>query len=236
MAESKYYKLFNEGNIYESILKESVGGWSFEDHYWHMACLALYYKETKQEHLEKNCLSNLCDLNYVFNALTYYDSLGVLPVNYKKYITPFNNPMVDVKINFEIERFNKDAKRKQRRKYFLSSLTTLITIPLMLFLMLVCKLDANISVAIAIVFLILLQTLTSPFLENTKFRQMIKNYFKRKKKVQNNISKELNEYFKYLDRFVKIVNEEHYKALARTKDDEEIKTIVKAIKEKKLNV
>ena len=106
----------------------------------------------------------------------------------------------------------------------------------MLFLMLVCKLDANISVAIAIVFLILLQTLTSPFLENTKFRQMIKNYFKRKKKVQNNIPKELNEYFKYLDRFVKIVNEEHYKALARTKDDEEIKTIVKAIKEKKLNV
>ena len=59
MAESKYYKLFNEGNIDESILKESVGGWSFEDHYWHMACLTMYYKNTNQEHLEKNCLSFL---------------------------------------------------------------------------------------------------------------------------------------------------------------------------------
>lgn len=236
MAESKYYKLFNEDNIDESILKESVRGWSFEDHYWHMACLTMYYKNTNQEHLEKNCLSNLCDLNYVFNALSYYETLGVLPVNYKKYIVPFNNSMVDEKINFEIERLNKDAKRKQRRKYFLSSLTTLLTIPLMLFLMLVCKLDANISVAIAIVFLIVLQTLTSPFLENTKFRQAIRNYFKSKKKIQNNISKDLNEYLKYLDRFVKIVNEDHYKALARAKDDEEIKALVKAIKEKKLNV
>ena len=60
-------------------------------------------------------------------------------------------------------------------------------------------------------------------------------YTKHKKK-ENHLSKELNEYFKYLDRFVRIVNNEYYLALAREKDDVKIKELVKTIKEKKINV
>ena len=237
MANYNYFEKFDNNDIDESILHENVSGWDFEDHYWHFACLALYYKNINERHLEKECLSKMCDMNYVFNAFVYYNSLGVLPLTYKKYITKFKNDMVNEKIDKQIEDINKAGKRKQRRKYFLSSLVSLITIPLMLFLMLVCHLDSSISIVISIFFLLMIQFLTSPLMKNTKINIFIRSLFKRKKKIDNYISKELNEYYKYLDRFVRIVNNEYYLALVKSQGDEEqTKKIVRIIKEKKLNI
>lgn len=236
MADNKYFFKYDNNQVDENILKESVSGWSFEDHYWHFACLALYYKNTKQSHLEKECLSKMCDMNYVYNAFVYYNSLGVLPANYKKYIATFDTPMVNEKVDKQIDDVNKAARRKQSGKYWLSSLTSLLTIPLMLFLMLVCKLESTTSIIISIVFLFVIQTLTSPLMKNTRIRKYLNKVFSRNKKKENHLSKELNEYFKYLDRFVRIVNNEYYLALAREKDDVKIKELVKTIKEKKINV
>ena len=236
MEQNRFFVLYDNNEVDENLLKMSVSGWSFEDHYWHFACLALYYKNTNQKHLEKECLSKMCDMNYVYNALSYYNTLGILPTNYKKYIIKFTSPMVNDKVDKQIEEVNKDSRRKQRRKYWLSSLTTLLTIPLMLFLMLVCKLDNTTSIIISIVFLFLMQTITSPLMANTRLRKYLKSIFERNKKTENHLSKEVNEYFKYLDRFVRIVNNEYYLAIAREKDEVKIQELVKIIKEKKINV
>jgi len=231
---SKYYTLLYSDKIEESILHEHVGGWSFEDHYWHMACLAYYYKNLNDDDVERKCLSELTDLNYAYNAFCFFDSYGVLPLKYKYVTKPFENSMVDKKIEDEINRHNKLARKKSNKKYWLSSLATLIIIPLMLFLMLVCKLDSNTSIIISIIVLLFIQTLTSPWMENTKFRIYLKARFSKKK--EKPLPQELNEYFKYLDRFLKIVNNEYYVALTRAKDENEAKELAKTIKEKNLNL
>lgn len=232
---SLYYDLFNIGNIGESILDEELGNKSFEDHYWHLACVAKYYEIINDSENEKAVLTKLCDMNYVFNALYHYKKYDCLPNKYNQYIIPFENSMVDQRIEDRINYFNKQERKNKNKKYWFTSLTTLISIPLMLFLMLVCKMDSTTAIIITIVAIMLIELMTNPFMENGFLQRSIRNIFSRKKK-QYVVPEKLNKYFKYLDRFIRIVNNDLYLALARAQNDDEIEKIVKTIKERKPQV
>ena len=42
---NKYYEMFINENVDESIFKINSNSLSFEDHFWHYACMSLYYKK-----------------------------------------------------------------------------------------------------------------------------------------------------------------------------------------------
>ena len=92
---NKYYEMFKEGNVDEGILDVSLGNASFEDHFWHLACVSKYYQNTNNSYLEKMCLRKLCDLNYAYAAIIYFDKEGVLPKKYKQYLIHFEHQMND---------------------------------------------------------------------------------------------------------------------------------------------
>ena len=82
---NKYYEMFINENIDDSILKMNPSSLTFEDHFWHFACMSIYYKNKKDFHMFKKSLLSDCDLNYIYNALLYFEAFNVLPQNYKKY-------------------------------------------------------------------------------------------------------------------------------------------------------
>ncbi len=95
---NKYYEMFINENIDDSILKTNPSSLSFEDHFWHFACMSIYYKNKNDFHMFKKSLSSACDLNYIYNALLYFEAFNVLPQNYKKYLKNFEHKMKDDKI------------------------------------------------------------------------------------------------------------------------------------------
>ena len=76
---NKYYEKFINEEIDETLLKVNNNSLSFEDHFWHFACLSLYYKNKNGFYMFKKSLSCACDLNYIYNALLYFEAFNVLP-------------------------------------------------------------------------------------------------------------------------------------------------------------
>ena len=83
---NKYYEMFINEKIDDSIFKVNTKSLSYEDYFWLFACMSVYYKNNKDYYMFKKSLSAACDLNYFYNALLYFDAFEVLPINYKKYL------------------------------------------------------------------------------------------------------------------------------------------------------
>ena len=222
---NKYYEKFINEEIDETLLKVNNNSLSFEDHFWHFACLSLYYKNKNDFYMFKKSLSCACDLNYIYNALLYFEAFNVLPNNFKKHIKNFEHKMKDDKIESLIAYANKKDKKKNRLNFLWYSLGSLLIIPLMLLFVFVFKMDTTIAAVVSILFLFLSQTFTSPMI---KRNQEMKNA-----KRNSELSKSEKEYFNYLLPFNNLLYQEKFLAMIRSETDEEREMIVKAIKTNK---
>ena len=219
---NKYYEMFINENIDDSILKMNPSSLTFEDHFWHFACMSIYYKNKKDFHMFKKSLLSACDLNYIYNALLYFEAFNVLPHNYKKYLKNFEHKMKDDKIEELIAYANKQDKKKMRLNFLTYSLSSLLIIPLMFLLVFVFKLDTTVAAVAAVIFLFLTQTFSSPM---KKRRQEIKIA-----KRNNEMTKEEKSFFNYLLPFNNLLYNEKYTAMIKAETDEERDLIVQAIK------
>lgn len=222
---NKYYEKFINEEIDETLLKVNNNSLSFEDHFWHFACLSLYYKNKNDFYMFKKSLSCACDLNYIYNALLYFEAFNVLPNNFKKHIKNFEHKMKDDKIESLIAYANKKDKKKNGLNFLWYSLGSLLIIPLMLLFVFVFKMDTTIAAVVSILFLFLSQTFTSPMI---KRNQELKNA-----KRNSELSKAEKDYFNYLLPFNNLLYQEKYLAMIRSETDEEREMIVKAIKTNK---
>lgn len=222
---NKYYEMFINNNIEETILKINPNSLSFEDHFWHFACLSIYYKEKKDFYMHKKSLSAACDLNYYYNAMIYLDAYGVLPNNYKKYIKQFEHKMKNDKLEKLIIEANKKDKRGKGKEFLLYSLVSLLVIPIMLILVFVFKMDSTTATIISIIGLLLGQMLIGPF---KKQRQEMKIY-----KRDSQISKEEKNFFDYLYLFNNLFNDKKLVAMIKCDNDEDRNKIIEAIKKNK---
>jgi len=222
---NKYYEMFMNENVDESILKVNNHSLSFEDHFWHFACMSLYYKKTKQFYLHKKSLISACDLNYYYNAMFFFDAHKVLPNNYKKYVKPFEHKMKNDKLEELIAQTNKRDKKEHLKDFSLYSLTSLLVLPLMLILVFVFKMDSTIAVIVAIIGLLLGQTLVNPI---TKQRKQIKY-----QRIESKITKEERTYFDFLLIFNNLLQDSKLVALIKSETDEEKQTIIECIKKNK---
>ena len=222
---NKYYEKFINEEIDETLLKVNNNSLSFEDHFWHFACLSLYYKNKNDFYMFKKSLSCACDLNYIYNALLYFEAFNVLPNNFKKHIKNFEHKMKDDKIESLIAYANKKDKKKNRLNFLWYSLGSLLIIPLMLLFVFVFKMDTTIAAVVSILFLFLSQTFTSPMI---KRNQEMKNA-----KRNSELSKSEKDYFNYLLPFNNLLYQEKFLAMIRSETDEEREMIVKAIKTNK---
>lgn len=222
---NKYYEKFINEEIDETLLKVNNNSLSFEDHFWHFACLSLYYKNKNDFYMFKKSLSCACDLNYIYNALLYFEAFNVLPNNFKKHIKNFEHKMKDDKIENLIAYANKKDKKKNRLNFLWYSLGSLLIIPLMLLFVFVFNMDTTIAAVVSILFLFLSQTFTSPMI---KRNQEMKNA-----KRNSELSRSEKDYFNYLLPFNNLLYQEKYLAMIRSETDEEREMIVKAIKTNK---
>lgn len=222
---NKYYEMFINNNIEETILKINPNSLSFEDHFWHFACLSIYYKEKKDFYMHKKSLSAACDLNYYYNAMIYLDAYGVLPNNYKKYIKQFEHKMKNDKLEKLIIEANKKDKRGKGKEFLLYSLVSLLVIPIMLILVFVFKMDSTTATIISIIGLLLGQMLIGPF---KKQHQEMKIY-----KRDSQISKEEKNFFDYLYLFNNLFNDKKLVAMIKCDNDEDRSKIIEAIKKNK---
>lgn len=215
---NKYYDKYINEDVTEDILNEKLN--SFEDHFWHMLCLSILYQKKGDEYLEKMCLQKACDLNYAYSALVYFDKKDVLPAKYKQYLTPFENNMKDEKVEERIKFFNKKSARGKNLGFLWYSLIGLSIIPMMLFLVFVCKLDTTVSAIISIVLMFAVQFV---------FQRMQRR--KRYNVVKRKLERDLENYLKYYDRFAYLFQNELYIDLIRAKDgSENEKEIIEKIK------
>ena len=222
---NKYYEMFINGNIDDSILKTNPSSLSFEDHFWHFACMSIYYKNKNDFHMFKKSLASACDLNYIYNALLYFEAFNVLPQNFKKHLKNFEHKMKDDKIEDLIAYANKQDKKKMRKNFLFYSLGSVLIIPLMLLFVFVFKLDTTVAAFSSIIFLFLSQTFISPMM---KRRQELKIA-----KRNSEMTKEEKSFFNYLLAFNNLLYQEKYIALIKSETDEERTLIVKAIKTNK---
>ena len=222
--DNKYFDMFmDESSIDDSILEEKLANRTFEDHFWHLACLVMYYKNKKDEYLEKVCLGKLTDLNYAYSAMLYFDKCEVLPSKYKQYLVPFKESMRNTKLEDRITYFNKHDKSTNFKDFLLYSLSTLSVVPLMLLLILVFHLDTKITMIISIAFLLGLQFLVNP--STLKLRRM------RKMNMNSSvISNQLKNYLSYYDRFAVLFQNELYVDLIKAKKEEKRQEIIEKIK------
>lgn len=219
-VNNKYYDLFISEEVDDSILDAKISNTEFEDHFWHLAALSVYYKKQKDDYLEKMVLRKLCDLNYAYSALYYFDKLDVLPNKFKIYMTPFVNQMKDDKIEERIKFFNKQDKKKQTKSFMLYSASTLIVVPLMLLLVFGFKVDTTVAMVISIAVLFVMQFMMNPII---KQRKAMKEYGRP-------IERRLENYLKYYDRFVPLFQNDLYMDLIRNKDEKKQEEIIKKIK------
>lgn len=220
-SNNKFYDLYINNKVDDSILDVKMGGATFEDHFWHLACLALYYENKKDEYIEKYCLSTLCNLNYVYSAMLYFNKYEVLPSAYKSYIKPFVNTMKNDKTEARIAFYNKKDKKGNVKSAMRYSLMTLITIPLMLFLIFVCKLETTIAMVVSIAAVFILELFINPITRNRSI----------KKKNENRVfDKRLASYLSYYDRFAKLLQNDLYMDLIKARKEDKIQEIVNKLK------
>ena len=222
---NKYYEMFINENIDESILKVNPNSLSFEDHFWHYACMSILYKNKKEFYLHKKCLSSACDLNYFYNAMLYFKAHDVLPLNFQKYVKDFEHKMKDDKLEDLILKANKKDKGEIGKDFLIYSLGSLLVIPIMLLLVFVFKLDTSAAAVISILALLLGQGLVSPFRKQRK-------EMKRMQREQT-LTKEEKTFFDYKLIFYNLMNDPKLVALIKAEDDEEKNIIIDAIKKKK---
>ena len=220
-SNNKFYDLYINNKVDDSILDVKMGGATFEDHFWHLACLALYYENKKDEYIEKYCLSTLCNLNYVYSAMLYFNKYEVLPSTYKSYIKPFVNTMKNDKTEARIAFYNKKDKNGNVKSAMRYSLMTLITIPIMLFLIFVCKVDTTIAMIVSIIAVFVLELFVNPITRNRSI----------KKKNENRVfDKRLANYLSYYDRFAKLLQNDLYMDLIKARKEDKIQEIVNKLK------
>ncbi len=212
---NKYYDLYISEEIDESIFDQKLT--SFEDHFWHMLCLSIYYQKQNDEYMEKLCLQRACDLNFVYSAMLLFEKKDVLDPKFKQYLSEFSNNMKDDKVEERIKYYNKRNSRGKNLGFLWYSLISLSIIPVMLFLVFVCKLDTTISVIISIVVMFFLQFV---------FQRMQKV---KRRKVYRKTEARLEKYLKYYDRFAHLLQNDLYIDLIRAKEGskEELEIIEK---------
>lgn len=216
---NKYYDKYINEDVDDSILSERPS--SFEDHFWHMLCLSVYYKNKNDEYLEKMCIQKACDLNYAYSAMLYFDKKEVLPSKYKVYISQeFANNMKDDKVEARIKYFNKKNARGKNLGFLWYSLIGLAIIPVMLFLVFVCKMETTVAAIVSIALMFV--------------GQFVYRYFQKRSmysRVRRKIEHKLEEYLKYYDRFAYLFKNELYIDLIRAKDGSESeKEIIEKLK------
>ena len=198
---------------------------SLEDHFWHLACLSRFYKEHNDSYYEKMCLKTLCDMNYAFAAMLYFDKEKVLPRRYKQYLIPFEHAMKDDLLEERIKFYNKKDQKKNIKKYALYALTSLISIPLMLLLVFVFKVKTEIAMIISIVAIFGLDMLGRPLIDQMEKNKEIKLANARGE------DKRLDNYLKYYDRFALLFQNKLYVDLISVKKEDTKQEIIKKIKE-----
>lgn len=222
---NKYYEMFINEKIDDSILKVNHNSLSFEDHFWHYACLSIYYKNKKDFYMHKKSLTSACDLNYYYNAMLFFEAYNVLPINFKKYIKPFEHKMKDDKLESLIALANKRDKKEMHRGFLWYSLASLLVIPIMLILVLVFQVDTTTAAVVSIIGLLLGQTFTNPM---RKQHKQIKQQQK-----ESLMSKEERNFFDYTLIFYNLLQDQKLVALIKSDTDEEKEIIINAIKKNK---
>lgn len=222
---NKYYEMFQKDQVDESILKVNPNSLCFEDHFWHFACLSLYYKNKKDFYMHKKSLLSACDLNYYYNAMYYFDTYGVLPQNYKKYVKPFEHKMKDDKLELLIKQANKKDKKSMGTDFLLYSLVSLLVIPVMLILVFIFKLDSTTAAIISVIGLLLGQTLVSPMRKQRKQMKIAQR--------ESLLTKEEKTFFDYMYIFNNLLQNQKLVAMIKCETDEERDIIINCIKKNK---
>lgn len=222
---NKYYEMFINENIDESILKVNHNSLSFEDHFWHFACLSIYYRNNKNFYMYKKSLSAACDLNYYYNAMYYFNAYDVLPNNYKKYVKQFEHKMKDDKLEELIIQANKKDKKSKGTEFLLYSLFSLIVIPLMLILVFVFKVESTIATIIAVITLFVGQTFIGPIQKQKRQTKALQQ--------ENLLTKEEKSFFDYIHLFNNLFSDKKLVALIKCENDQDRDTIVECIKKNK---
>jgi len=220
--DNQYYTKFINEDIDSMILHVPQKEMDFEDHFWHMACLSVYYRMQNDEYMERQCLNKMADMNMAYSTIGYLDYSKCLPLGYFKYLKKFDNPMKNDTLEKRIAELNHKDKKKKFWSYFIYAASGLVVIPLMLLLMVVFKLDSTFSVIIAIVFLVGVQ-----FLLNPTTRQ----YRKAKKGMETRVvESELAKYFDYYKRFDRLMTNPKVIAFIKEKDKEKMKKMAEELK------
>ena len=218
---NKYYEMFINDNVDESLFKINSNALTFEDHFWHYACMSLYYKKHNDYYMHKKCLTAACDLNYYYNAFLYFDAFKVLPQNFKKCVKPFEHKMRNDKLEDLIAQANKHDKKDMKKGFLMYSLGSLLIIPIMLILVLL-GIDTTIAAIISIIVLFFGQTFINPIIKNKKQMKNLKR--------DSLLTKEEKAYFNYVFTFDSVMRNEKYIAMIKAKTDEERDIIIDAIK------
>lgn len=221
---NKFYDLYMSDEVDDSILDVKLNKTDFEDHFWHLACLALYYQKNGDSYAERYCLSTLCDLNYAYSAMVYFDKYECLSRDYKVYLKPFVHKMKNDKTEARIAYYNKKEKNKSLKSALKYSLMTLLCIPLMLILIFLFGVDTEVAMFISIGFVFVLELFVNPVIKNRKIMAMNKN---------REFDSRLASYLSYYDRFAKLFQNQLYIDLIKAKDEEKINEIVNQIKKGK---
>lgn len=219
---NKFYEMFMNDNIDDSIINVNPNSLTFEDRFWHFACLSIYYKNYNNKYMQKKCLSAACDLNYYHNAFIFYDAYGVLPREFQKDYKKFEHSMNNEKIDEMIKEVNKIDKKFNFKGFILYTLITLSIIPIMLLLVLVFHLDSTVSAIISIVLLFFGQSVISPM--NRQRKQM------KERKQEDYLSKNEKNYFNYVNHLSFAFSDPRYMAMIKAANEEEVKKIAELIK------
>ena len=153
--------------------------------------------------------------------MLYFDKKEVLPSKYKAYISQeFQNNMKDEKVEARIKYFNKKNARGKNLGFLWYSLIGLAIIPVMLFLVFVCKMETTVAAIVSIALMFV--------------GQFVYRYFQKRSmysRVRRKIERKLEEYLKYYDRFAYLFKNELYIDLIRAKDGSESeKEIIEKLK------
>ena len=220
-----FYEKFNNQDIDESIFKISQKKMTFEDSFWHLACMALYYKNNNNDFLEKRCLSKACDLNYIYNAYLYFDKCEFLPKTYQQYIKPFEHSMKNDQLELMIKEQNKKSRKFDGLGFGLYSLFTLLMLPLTLLFVFVFKMETTLSAFLSLGIVCVGQFVFTNYRRRKKQRNEMMQ--------ENNIPRELKQIFQQLQKYEQIFQEQNYVYLLHSSKEEE-KNIIQCIKEHKI--
>jgi TRAP-type uncharacterized transport system fused permease subunit len=129
--------------------------------------------------------------------------------------------MKNDKTEARIAFYNKKDKNGNVKSAMRYSLMTLITIPIMLFLIFVCKVDTTIAMIVSIIAVFVLELFVNPITRNRSI----------KKKNENRVfDKRLANYLSYYDRFAKLLQNDLYMDLIKARKEDKIQEIVNKLK------